>query len=73
MRRHEARAHNRLSIANGRIKGRRCKDTLFKEPLGEGKCLCLATDKNGNNRCLGCSNLESDRLETLVHLAGVTP
>ena len=70
---HETGSDNRLSITHGWIDCGYCKDPLLKEALGKGKSLGLAANKDGHNRALGRADLESDRLEPLVHLAGVPP
>lgn len=73
MGRHEAGADNRFAITNGWIDRWYGKDTLLEETLGKGKGFGFAANENGNNGTLGGPNLETDRLETLVHLAGILP
>ena len=70
---HEAGADDCFPIANG-WEDRRCgKNSLLKETLGENKGPCLAPDKDRHNGRLSFPNLESDTLETRMHLAGVAP
>ena len=70
---HEARADDRLSVADGRVNRGRGEDSLLEETLGEGEGLGLAADEDGDDRGLRTPDLESDRPEPLVHLARVTP
>jgi len=71
--RHEAGADDCFPITDSRVDGRDGEDALLEEALRESKGLGLATDENGNNRALGGADLESDRLEAFMHLAGVLP
>ena len=73
MGRHETRADDRLAIADGGVDGRNGKNPFLEEALRKGKGLGLASNQNGYNRALGRTDLETDRLESLVHLARVTP
>ena len=73
MTRHEARAHDGLTVAHGGVDGRGSKDTLLEEALGESKGLGFAADKDRYDRGLGLTDLKTYRLETLVHLARVPP
>ena len=73
MGRHEAGTDDRLSVADGRINGRNSKNPLLKETLCKGEGLGFAADEDRNDRALGGSDLETYRLEALMHLAGVLP
>ena len=73
MGRHETCADDRFPIADGGVDGGNRKNPLLEEALGKGEGLGLASNQDGNNRTLGRTDLESDRLESLVHLARVTP
>ena len=70
---HEARANDRLTVADGGVNRGRGEDSLLEEALGKGKRLRLASDEDGDDRGLRTPDLESDRPEPLVHLARVTP
>ena len=73
MGRHETGADDRLTITNGWVNSGYGEDTLLEETLGEGERFGLAADKDRNDRALGRADLESDRLEPFMHLAGVAP
>ena len=73
MGRHEACTDDRFTITNCWVDGGYGEDTLLEEALSKSKGLGFATDKDGNNRALSGSDLETYRLEALMHLAGVLP
>ena len=73
MRGHEAGADDRLAVTDGGVDGGGREDTLLVETLGKGEGLRLAADEDGDDRGLRRTDLEADRLEPLVHLAGVLP
>jgi len=73
MGRHETCADDRLPIADGGVDGGNGKNSLLEEALREGKGLGLASNQDRHNWALGRTDLKSDRLESLVHLARVTP
>ena len=73
MGRHEAGTDDRFTITDCWVDGGYGEDTLLEEALSKGEGLGLAADEDGNDRALGGTDLETDRLEALVHLAGVLP
>ena len=73
MRRHETGANDRLAVTDRRIDGRGGENPLLVETLRKGEGLCLTADQDGDDRGLRGADLEPDRLEPLMHLAGVSP